>query len=214
MEHGKFIVLEGIDGSGTTTQGPLLVKYLFEKMKRNVPVLTREPTELSPHGKELRRRLEGKLLPGEEVIHDPAYWASLFFNDRKWHVDKVISPSIGIGLQVISDRYKLSTIAYQSAQGIGMDELIKMHEGLPIPDLTLLLDVSAEIALARRGKDQHRTQEYFEGLETQRKVRNQYLLAAQNLSSSEKIVIIDASQTVEQVAAQIQQEVNKLYGYE
>ena len=175
--------------------------------------MSREPTELSSYGRELRRRLEGRLLPGEEVIHDPVYWVSLFFNDRKWHVDNVITPSLKIGLQVISDRYKLSTIAYQSAQGASMDDLIKIHDRLPVPDLTLLLDVSAEIALTRRGRDQHRTQEYFESLETQRKVRNQYLLAAQQLSSSEKIVIIDASKSIEDIAKAIQQEVNKLYGY-
>jgi len=213
MEQGKFIVLEGIDGSGTTTQGPLLVRYLFEKDKQNVVLLTREPTKLSPYGLELRRRLTGNLLPGEEVIDDPEYWSNLFINDRTWHVHNFVDPALRQGVQVISDRYKLSTIAYQSAQGMDMSHLIKKHEGLPVPDLTFLLDVSAETALSRRGKDQQRTQEYFEDLEMQRKVRANYLLAAEKLSSSENVVIIDASISVERVAAQIESEINKLYGY-
>ncbi len=70
MPYGKFIVLEGIDGSGTTTQAQRLANYLFEKDKRNAVLLTREPTKLSPYGIELRRRLAGTLLPGEEKIDD------------------------------------------------------------------------------------------------------------------------------------------------
>lgn len=214
MEEGKFIVLEGIDGAGTSTQGPLLVKYLFEKLKKNVPVLTREPTELSPHGKELRRRLSRNLLPGEEVITDPGYWVSLFFNDRKWHVDNVIAPSLRIGLQVISDRYKLSTIAYQSAQGKGMDELITLHEGMRSADLTIFVDTPVEIAQQRMGKDQQRTQDYFDKVAFQEKVREQYLLIVKRLQSSENIVVIDGSQSIEAIAKRIQQEVNKLYEYQ
>ncbi|MEK6809422.1 MAG: dTMP kinase [Nanoarchaeota archaeon] len=153
MESGKFIVLEGIDGAGTTTHSGLLVQYLFEKDKKNAVLLTREPTKLSPYGLELRRRLTGNLLPGETVINDPAYWADLFVSDRRWHMNKVVTPSLQLGLQVISDRYDISTIAYQSAQGKEMDELIKKHEGLPVPDLTLLLDLPVETAMHRVGKD-------------------------------------------------------------
>ena len=138
MEQGKFIVLDGIDGSGTSTHSALLVKYLFEKDKKNVVLLTREPTKLSPYGLELRRRLTGNLLPEETVINDADYWANLFINDRQWHINKVVMPSLQLGLQVVSDRYDLSTIAYQSAQGRDMDELIRKHEGLQVPDLTIL----------------------------------------------------------------------------
>ena len=213
MDQGKFIVLEGIDGAGTSTQGPLLVKYLFEKDKKNVVLLTREPTKLSPYGLELRRRLTGDLLPGEITINDPEYWADLFINDRKWHVDKVLMPSLRLGLQLISDRYDLSTIAYQSAQGRDMEELIRKHEGLPVPDLTLLLDLPVEIAMQRAGKDSQRTKEYFDDRAFQEKVRTNYLVAAQKLNKSRNIVVIDSSRPIDEIAKEIQQEVNKIYGY-
>lgn len=213
MEKGKFIDLEGIDGSGTSTQSTLLVKYLFEKDKKNVIVLTREPTELNPYGKEVRRRIANKLLPGENVIHDPQYWADLFIFDREWHAANVLDPLVKIGLQIVCDRYDLSTDAYQSAQGMDMEKLIQEQEKLPSPNLTLLLDLSAEEALHRMGKDQQRTQEYFDNLDFQRKVRQNYLTAAQKLGATRNIVIINASKSIEDVAKAIQQEVNKLYGY-
>lgn len=213
MEQGKFIVLEGIDGTGTTTQATILAKYLFEKDKKNVVTLTREPTKLSPYGLELRRRLTGNLLLGETLVDEPDYWTALFVNDRKWHLEHVIQPAIKLGLQVVSDRYKPSTLAYQSAQGMDLDELIKLHQGLLIPDLTFLLDLPAEAAMQRMGKDQQRTPEYFDSFAIQQNVRQHYLLAAQKLSVSEKIVVIDGSKSIEDVAKAIQREINGLYGY-
>ncbi len=209
---GKFIVLEGIEGSGTTTQVQKLANYLFEKDKQNLVVLTREPTKISPYGQELRRRLENKLLPHEQKIDDPAYWADLFINDRKWHLDNVVVPNVNRGLQIISDRHKLSTIAYQSAQGGDMDELIQQHEGLYVPNLTLLLDVSAEIAAQRMQKDRG-APEYFEKLDFQQRVRENYLLAVDKLKDKERMVTLDGSLPLVIVTEVIQKEINKLYGY-
>ncbi len=213
MEQGKFIVLDGIDGAGTSTHSALLVKYLFEKDKKNVVLLTREPTKLSPYGLELRRRLTGNLLPEETIINDADYWANLFINDRQWHINKVVTPSLQLGLQVISDRYDLSTIAYQSAQGRDMDELIRKHEGLQVPDLTILLDIPVETAIRRITRDTQRMQEYFDDCAFQQKVRLNYLAAVQKLSNTRNIAVIDSSRPIDQVAKEIQQEVNKLYGY-
>ncbi len=214
MKTGKFIVLEGIDGSGTTTQAQLLTNYLFERDKANVVVLTREPTKISPHGVELRRRLIGNLLPGECVINEPEYWTNLFINDRLWHSENVVEPSLQMGLQVVSDRYKLSTIAYQSAQGMDMDELIERHEELESPDLTILLDVPAERAIHRMGGDQQRTKEYFDGLEFQEKVRRNYLRAVEKLRDTEKIVILDGLKSIKDVMLAIRKEIDALYGYQ
>lgn len=209
---GKLTVLEGMDGSGTTTQASLLVKYLFEKDKANNILLTREPTKHSPYGKELRRRLAGELLEGEEVIDDADYWADLFINDRKWHLDNFVLPALDKGQQVISDRHKLSTIAYQSAQGGDIDELIRKHEGLYVPDLTLLLDLSAEMCINRmaamRGK-----QEYFEHLNLQERIREQYLEAVEKLSKAENIAVLDGSKPIGEVAEEIRREIDLLYGY-
>ncbi len=209
---GKFIVLEGIDGSGTTTQAQRLAHYLFEKDKQNLIVLTREPTKCSSYGKELRRRLEQRLLPGEKKIDDPAYWADLFISDRRWHLAHVVVPNIRLGLQVISDRHKLSTIAYQSAQGAEMNELIYQHKEMHPPDLTLLLDLSAEEAAQRLWKARD-APEYFDNLNLQEKIRQNYLKAVAQLKDTEKIVIIDGTQSLDAVAQKIQREVSALYRY-
>ena len=94
MYAGKFIVFEGLDGAGTTTQAKELVSYLFDKGKHFVPILTREPTSHTVYGLEIRRRLKRELLPHEMEIHTFDYWANLFINDRKWHLDKVVVPNL------------------------------------------------------------------------------------------------------------------------
>jgi dTMP kinase len=219
MDPGKFIVLEGIDGSGTSTQAKLLASYLFERDKKNIVTLTREPTKLSPEGLELRRRLEGKLLPGEEVINAPEYWTDLFIHDRQWHLDHIVVPAVLSGQQVVSDRHKLSTIAYQSVQGMDLDELIQRHQQMYPTDLTLILTVPLKIA-QERAQREGRSQEYFDRLDFQQSVQENYLLAAQKWSESrhhyldreERIEIIDGSGTMDEVAKVIQSKVDILFG--
>ena len=208
---GKFIVLEGIDGSGTTTQAQRLTNYLFEKDKKNLVVLTREPTRLSPYGQEARRRLENKLLPGEERIDNPAYWAELFINDRQWHLGNVVVPNLNLGLQVISDRHKLSTIACQATQGGDIEKVISRQNWMYPADLTLLLDCPADIAAARMKKERG-APEYFENLEIQKKVRDNYLVAADKMKDKERIITIDGSLPLIIVTEAIQNEVDLLYG--
>ncbi len=214
MTTGKFIVLEGIDGSGTTTQTQLLANYLYERDKRNIILLTREPTELSREGQEVRRRLSGRLAPGEEVNHDPEYWTQLFIADRRWHLDQFVVPTVMRGGQVISDRHKLSTLAYQSAQGMNMDDLIRRHERFYQPQLTLVIDVPVAIALERIGKVRQGSPDYFERKDFQEKVRANYLLAVEKLPGTEPIVVLDGTKSIAEVAKAIQAEVNKLYGYQ
>ena len=215
---GKFIVLEGLDGAGTTTQSSRLAKYLFEREKRNTVLVTREPTDISPYGKELRRRLRGQLLPGEEIVHDAQYWANLFVNDRKWHLDNFVVPAIEKGQHVISDRHKLSTFAYQTTQGHDMDHLIAMHEGLYLPDLTLFLDVSAQIASQRIGLradsanvTDAKTPEYFEKVDLLMRVCDNYNIAIQKLKETENIVVIDGTKPIDDVEKLIQGEIEKLF---
>lgn len=209
MTTGKFIVLEGIDGSGTTTQAVALAQYLFQKDKQNIVLLTREPTKLSPYGQKLRRQLSGELLPDEQPLTSPEEWAGLFIDDRRWHVSQCIHPMLREGIQVVSDRYKLSTIAYQSAQGLDMDGLIQRHEGLVVPDLTLLIDVPVEVAMERLRKDRS-GREYFEKKDLQERIRNNYLLAVRKLDS-ERIRIINGTLAIDEVTRAIQHEVDYLY---
>ncbi len=211
MPSGKFIVLEGLDGSGTTTQAGRLAGYLFARDKLNRVLLTREPTRDSLFGQEIERRLKGCLLPGEEVVDDAGYWASLFINDRRWHLENVIRPALQSGQQVVCDRHKMSTLAYQSAQGGDMDYLLGQHAGFDSPDLTLLLDVSAKVALKRR-KAETGGAEYFENFELQKEIHRQYLLAVEKLSPTEKVVLINGHPAIEKVAQKIIEEVELLYG--
>ncbi len=209
---GKFIVFEGMDGSGTTTQASLLAEYLFNVDKNNDVLLTRNPTNHSPYGKELRRRLSGMLLEGEEVIHDPEHWEDLFINDRRWHNIHYILPALDKGQQVICDRYRMSTIAYQSVKQENMETLIIKQSDLRNPDITFLLDLSPEICMLRRADDKN--PEYFERLDFQKKVQEQYLKATEKMKESDNVVIIEGSQSIDDVALLVQKEINLLYGYD
>lgn len=210
-KRGKFIVLEGLDGSGTTTQAIMLCKYLFEKDKANVLVLTREPTSLTPFGQEIRRRLKHELLPNETVIDDFKYWADLFVNDRKWHLENIVGSNVQKSLTVISDRHMLSTLAYQSAQGGQMEYLVSLHEGLPVPDLTLFLRVPVEITIQRMKTTRGETPEYFEMKESLERTAQNYETAIQLVGQEQKVVVIDGTLPIEEVHQQIRIEVDKLY---
>ncbi|MBU1974260.1 MAG: dTMP kinase [Nanoarchaeota archaeon] len=187
--EGKFIVIEGLDGSGTTTQARLLAGYLFEKGKQYIPFLTREPTMLTPFGQELRRRLKNQLLPGEIIIHDSEYWANLYINDRRWHLQHIVEPNLAKGVQVISDRHMLSTLAYQTSQGGSMSNLIEKHQTMRKPDLTIFLRVPLETALQRIGIRKDGT-EYFEKKEMLAKIHQAYEEAIQQVKTQQNIVIV------------------------
>lgn len=205
---GKFIVLEGIDGSGTTTQAKRLTNYLFDKEGYHV-FLTREPTGFEI-GKEIKRRLKEDKAAGINPFKDKGEeYTNLYIEDRISHVRKVVAPCLGLGVPIISDRYKYSTLTYQTAQGQDLDELIKKHNWLTVPDLVLILDLPAEEALKRRVRDQT-TPEFFEKLEFQEKVRENYLSLKEKLPE-ENIVIIDGTKPVEEVFESIKYEVDKLF---
>lgn len=196
-----FITFEGIDGSGKSTQVKKFTEYLFAQSKYNHLVLTREPYQST----DVR-----KILYEQDALSKAEKLAELFIADRKKHADELIIPSINKNLHVISDRYKLSTIAYQSAQGLDIHELIRLHAGLPIPDITFIIDVPAKHAASRMSNEAGRKAHTFEAdtafLE---KVRQQFLVATR-LLTRENIHIIDGSQTPEHVFAQIEQHMNAL----
>ena len=209
---GRFIVLEGIDGSGSTTQTNLLATYLFNRSKSNVIVKTREPTSLNIYGEEIRRRLRNELFPYEELNHDPKFWTELFVNDRKWHLENIVCPAIDKGEQVITDRHMLSTLAYQSTQGMNLNKLIEMHHSFYAPDLTIFLEVPVDIALKRR-LNESGNPEYFERLDFQTRLIDSYKAAIEEVREQQKIVTINGNEPIEKVAKEIESLVNPLYGY-
>ena len=139
---GFLIVIEGIDGTGKSTQAKLLGDWLGSQ-GRNV-VLSREPTS-GPWGKKVRESAAtGRLSPEDELQY--------FLNDRRQHVEELIAPSLAAGKDVILDRYYFSTMAYQGARGFDPAEIRSKNEAFaPIPDLLIIMDLDVDTALARVG---------------------------------------------------------------
>ncbi len=141
MKRGSLIVLEGIDGGGKSTQLALLVDALRAE-GRDV-VRTREPTD-GPIGRRIREMAasEERVAPEQELA-----W---FMEDRAEHVAEVIEPALAAGRVVVSDRYYLSTVAYQGARGLDWEAILAESERrFPTPTLALVLEIDPAAGLAR-----------------------------------------------------------------
>jgi Thymidylate kinase len=188
---GLFLTLEGLDGSGKSTQAKLLAAFLEG---RGLPVvLTREPGAGLPGVRDLL--LRGDLSPEAEYL--------LFSADRAEHVRKVILPSLEAGAWVVSDRYLDSSLAYQGfGRGLPLPWLLEVAKEATLgltPRLTFLLDLPPEEAL-RRVKDPDRLER--EGLAFFQRVREGYLFLAEK--EPHRFVVLDATGSVEAVAQRIQ----------
>ena len=195
-EKGIFIVFEGIDGCGKSTQIRKLVKHIFKRDKYNHVVLTREPYRDA----EIRKVITSD----DDPMTEAEKLADLFISDRKKHVEELIKPILGMGLFVISDRYKLSTITYQSAQGLNMDGLIARHSNLPIPDMTFIVDISPEEARKRMDKEEvsirGKEHRFEANLDFSKKLRENHHKAKEILGKSgEKIFVINGERDTEAV---------------
>lgn len=129
MNTGRFIVLEGPDGSGTTTHSKLLADAL--RARGEDVLLTAEPTD-SPIGKFIREQIKGKL------IESPSALQLMFCADRAWHIEKVIKPALAAGKTVISDRYVISTLVYGEALGLDADWLLRVNTPFLEPDIMII----------------------------------------------------------------------------
>jgi dTMP kinase len=197
-----FIVLEGIDGSGTTTQLDRLARHLSAR-GRQVHA-TREPSQ-GPIGRLLREiLLGGHRLPDGAGV-DGLAMALLFAADRRDHLTREIEPALAGGLDVISDRYLLSSLAYQ-AQEADRAWVAGLARELRIPDLTILLDVPVSVAAARR-RAAGRPDERYDADDVQSRVAARYLELA---AATPNTVVLDASGSIEQVTAAIAGQVDRL----
>ena len=141
VNGGRLIAFEGLDGSGKSTQLERLAARL--RGTGYDIVTTREPTEF-PSGQRIREMARsGKLLLPEEELR----W---FVEDRRVHVAEVITPALRAGQIVLTDRYYLSTVAYQGARGLDYEQILADSEAeFPIPDLVVLLEVDFQKAFER-----------------------------------------------------------------
>ncbi len=198
---GVFIVVEGIDGSGKGYAMMRLQEYIMGKSKKYDHVLlTRNPTN-SLDGQKLREILATQ----SDSQSGARQCMELFIKDRTQHMENHVKPALDRGYVVLCDRYKYSTMAFQSAQGISVEELINAQSHLPTPDLVLLLDLPVEIASQRMSNRDGK--EKFENKEFSEKVRKNYLHLAQTLP--DPIVVIDASKSKEEVFEQLREALEK-----
>jgi dTMP kinase len=200
---GLFIAFEGLDGAGTTTQAMLLADRLEAE---GVPVhLTKEPSE-GPVGNlislVLRRRL---VAPTAGRPLDPFpddLLALLFAADRIDHLHAEILPKLREGITVVSDRYLLSSYAYQSL-GCDLKWIREVNAHAVMPDLTFLIDVPAPVCLRRIEKGRWET-ELFEGLDKLVVVRKNYLrIAASPIGESMNVILLDGEKDVRALQKEI-----------
>jgi dTMP kinase len=190
-QHGRFVVLEGGDACGKSTQVARLVERL--RVKHEV-VETFEPGATAAG-----RRIRTLVLDGDEPLA-PGAEALLMAADRSQHVAEVVRPALARGAWVVSDRYVPSSLAYQGvARGLGVDAIEQVNvwatDGLD-PDLVVVLDVSDEVAAARQsgGDRMEREAEAFHA-----EVRAAY----RQLAGPRGWVIVDGSGDVDTVAAKV-----------
>lgn len=138
---GKFIVFEGLDGSGQSTQANLLKDFLVDKGYQ--VVLTKEPTLNSYAGKKIRQVLDKKL----KIT--PFKLQQLFAQDRKKHLEGIIIPALKKNKIVISDRYFFSSLAYGAVEGLSLNYLIKLNKKFLVPDLVFIFKTQPEVCLQR-----------------------------------------------------------------
>lgn len=195
---GLFISLEGIDGSGKSTQARRLADHLRDR--GHEPVLTREPGG-APGAEEIRRLL----VEGAPERWSPETEILLFTAARRDHLERTIRPALRQGRPVITDRFADSTRVYQGATRGDLRDLVDAIHARAIgvePNLTLILDMEPEVALTRglaRGSGEDRFEEF--GLAFQKDLRTGFLALADEFP--DRCVVIDAQKPPDGVAQEI-----------
>ncbi len=192
----NFIVFEGIDGSGTSTQ----IKELSKKLEQKIVHFTCEPTD-SQIGKFLR-----KILKGTEIV-TPQTISLLFAADRAEHLyskDGIIE-KCNKGEIVISDRYLFSSLAYQSHTcGKELPQIV--NSAFPLPEILFYFSINPETALKRVLKRDGNDTEIFENLEYQKKTEAEYnriINEYKNQNTGMKIIKLDATLPIEDITKKI-----------
>ncbi len=189
---GFFIIFDGTDGSGKSTQARMLAEWL-KKNGKNV-LLTHEPSRKTRLGKEITKLTKIRKLTNSE-------WLKLFTEDRKYHVKHEIMPALKKGKIVISDRYYYSTLAYQLPEKKWKSYASKFIK----PDIAFICEVPAEISLKRIKKDLKSKDRggisVFEKRETLRKLRIRYM----KMKKFDEVRIIDSRPKPGQIFSKIRE---------
>lgn len=194
--RGGFIVVEGLDGAGTTTQVHLLSSHLRSLGFETWP--TREPSG-GIVGTALREVIEGR----EEMT--PESLALGFAADRLHHMYRPggIEAMLNDGVWVISDRYVLSALAYQAAQGVDFDWLVQLNKYAPIPDVTVFVDTPMGVCLERIHKRGENVQDIFHRRSALANTRRQYMRALALGEFTGTLITADGRKTRHEVLGNI-----------
>lgn len=196
MNPGVLIAFEGIDGTGKSTQLPMLATWL--RRAGHDVVETREPTD-GPYGRRIRALYSNRsqVTPEQEL--------ELFLLDRRQHVEQLVNPALRRGAIVLTDRYYFSTAAYQGAVGCDPAAIFARHDFAPEPDMVVLLVQTPAESVARIENSRGETLNDFEQQEQLEKVSALFASFAHDC-----IVRIQAARPVAEVHASILAAVRKL----
>lgn len=205
---GAFIVFDGLPGCGKSTMIRKTFEYIYGKSKKYDNILvTDEPTN-GPFGLKLRELFKKQKSSSDfaEEIFD------LFVKDRAWHIENIIKPCLEKDFVILCDRYKYSSIAYQTVQGTDFNKVFPAHKDFLPPGLALILDVSPEEGYKRihsESSEKRKDTDKFRDLEFISSLRA-YFLKLPSLLPKENIKIIDANMSKEDVFGQIKPLVDNL----
>ncbi len=194
---GKFIVIEGLDGSGSSTQIFRVADFLKENGKKIH--ITKEPTN-NLIGGLIRGQLSGDWKSSPECLQ------LLFAADRAHHLEKEIIPLLKKGITVISDRYFFSTVAFGSAEIKDRKWLININDRFIFPDLTILIKVSPEICIKRMRESRFRV-ELFEERKKLEKTWKGYEKLAKEFDN---IKIVDGEKSIQEISYEILNLIEKM----
>jgi len=186
--HGVFICVEGIDGSGKTTQARLLVKTLTRKGYD--AIYTTEPSK-GIYGNIIRKNILQGTIRVPTVVE-----AVLFAADRDYHIENEIKPLLKAGKIIVCDRYVYSSIAYQGAADVNIEWIKEINNHAIKPDLAIYIDVPPDIVINRI----KRRKTVMETLQTQRDVRELYL----KLVEDKQLVKVYGNASIREVAQVIE----------
>lgn len=206
-KRGAFIVIEGLDRSGKSTQTSFLHNRLQDLQDAGATtpkvVLLKFPDRTTAIGKMIEAYLHSESDLDDRAIH-------LLFSANRWELASTITAHLAQGTTVLADRYSFSGIAYSVRKGLSYEWCRAPEIGLPAPDLTLFLDISPEVAATRGGYGQER----YEKEEVQKGVRQVFDKIGRAVQEDDegegKWVVIDAGKTKEEVAEELWRAVEPL----